>query len=139
MPVCPDKVTRRKKGKKTLEFQLQIFLRFTQMPKVYLNIQIWSSILAVESLIFRQTFFPQNVLVNFRLKKCYSQMKTLDYFGSYLLVLIKKVFMKHLKFLLLSTYVAVTLTKCKLQTDPVNPTNPDILKFIMKFLWIKCL
>ena len=42
--------------------------------------------------------------------------------------------MKHLKFLLLSTYVAVTLTKCKLQTDPVNPTNPDILKFIMKFL-----
>ena len=58
----------------------------------------------------------------------------LDYFGSYLLALIMKVLMKNLKFLLFPTYVRVTLIKSKLQLHPVNPTNPDILKFIAKFL-----
>ena len=58
----------------------------------------------------------------------------LDYFGSYLLALIMKVLMKNLKFLLFPTYVRVTLIKSKLQLHPVNPTDPDILKFIAKFL-----
>ena len=59
---------------------------------VYLNNHIWLSILAIESLIFRQTFFPWNVSVNFRLNKCHSHTKMPDYFGSYLLALIKKLF-----------------------------------------------
>ena len=33
MPVCPEKVTRREKRKKKLEWQLQNFLRFTQTQK----------------------------------------------------------------------------------------------------------
>ena len=45
--------------------------------------------------------------------------------------------MKNLKFLLFPTDVPVTLLKSKLQIHPVNPTNPDILKFITKFLKIK--
>ena len=57
-----------------------------------------------------------------------------DYFGSYLLAVIKKVLVKNLKFFFFATYVPVTLIKSELQTDPVNPANPDILKFITKFL-----
>ena len=53
-------------------------------------------------------------------------MKISDYFGSYLLALIKKVPMK-------VPIVPVALIKSKLQIHPVNPTNPDILKFITKF------
>ena len=61
-------------------------------------------------------------------------MKIQDYFGSYLLAPIKKVLMNNLKFILFSTYVPVILIKSKLQIHPANPTNPDILKFITKFL-----
>ena len=42
--------------------------------------------------------------------------------------------MKNLKFIAFPAYVIVTLIKSKLQIHPVNPTNPDILKFITKFL-----
>ena len=50
----------------------------------------------------------------------------------------KKVLMKNLFFFLFfPTYVPVTLIKSKLQIHPANPTNPDILKFITKFLKIK--
>ena len=45
--------------------------------------------------------------------------------------------MKNLKFLLFPIDAPVTLIKSKLQIQPVNPTNPDILKFITKFLKIK--
>ena len=62
-----------------------------------------------------------------------------DYFGSYLLALVKKILMKNIKFILFPTYVPATLIKSQLQIHPVNPTNPDILKFITKFLQIKCL
>ena len=83
------------------------------------------AILAIENLIFNQTFS-----VNFRLNKCNSHTKISDYFGSYLLALIKKV-------LLFLTYVPVTSIKSKLQIHPANPTNPDILKFFTKFSYIK--
>ena len=46
--------------------------------------------------------------------------------------------MKNVKFVLLSTDVPFTL-KSKLQTHPANYTNPDIFKFITKFLLIKSL
>ena len=59
--------------------------------------------------------------------------------GSYLLALIKKVLMENLNLLIFPTYVTVNLIKSKLQIHPVNPTNPDILKFITKVLWIKYL
>ena len=55
-------------------------------------------------------------------------------FGSCLLTLIKKVSMKNLKLLLILTYVPTTLIESKLQIHLVNPTNPDILKFITRFL-----
>ena len=42
--------------------------------------------------------------------------------------------MKNLKLVIFPTYVSVTLMKSKLQFHPTNPTNPDILKFITKFL-----
>ena len=42
----------------------------------------------------------------------------------------KKVLMKNLKFLLFPIYIPVTLIKSKLQFDPMNPTNSDILKFL---------
>ena len=58
-------------------------------------------------------------------------MKVSDYFGSYLLALIKKTLMKNLKFVLFPTYVSVTLMKSKPQ---IYPMYPDILKFITKFL-----
>ena len=61
-------------------------------------------------------------------------MKISDYFGSYLLALIKNVLMKNLKFLLFPTYVPMTLIKSKIESHPANPTNPGILKFITKFL-----
>ena len=64
-------------------------------------------------------------------------MKISDYFRSYLLALKKKVLMKNLRFLLFPTYVTVTLIKSKLQIYPVNPTNPDILKFITKVIKIQ--
>ena len=94
---------------------------------VYLNNHIWLSILAIESLIFRQTFFPWNVSVNFRINKCHSHTKMPDYFGSYLLAFIKKLF-------IFRTYPLVTLIKYKLQIHPAIPANPDISKFITKFL-----
>ena len=62
---------------------------------MYLNSQICLSILAIKSLIFRETFFPWNLLVNFRLK-CDSHTKISDYFGSYLLALIKNILIKNL-------------------------------------------
>ena len=55
-------------------------------------------------------------------------------FWNCLLALMKKILMKNLNFLLFPTYVPVTLIKSKLQIHPVNPTNPDILKFITKLL-----
>ena len=45
--------------------------------------------------------------------------------------------MKNLKLLPFPTYVPVTLIKSILQIHRVNPTNPEILKFITKFLKIK--
>ena len=92
---------------------------------MYLNSHTWLSILAIKSLIFRQNFYPWKVSVNFRLNKCHSHTKILDYFGSFvfffqglffyfgsfLLALIKKVLMKDLKFLLFPTYVPFTLIK----------------------------
>ena len=62
-----------------------------------------------------------------------------DYFGSYLSALIKIVLIKNLKFLFFPTYALVTLIKFKLKFHYANPTNPDILKFITKFLYIKSL
>ena len=61
-------------------------------------------------------------------------MKISDYVGSYLLALIKKVLINNLKFLLFPTSVPVTLIKSKLQIHPANLANPEILKFITKFL-----
>ena len=68
---------------------------------------------------------------------CHSHTKIEDYFGSYLLALKKKVLAKNLKFDLFPTYVQVTLIKSKLQIHLANPTNPETLKFITKFLQIK--
>ena len=42
--------------------------------------------------------------------------------------------MNNRKFILFPTYAPVTLIKSKLQLHPANPTDPDILKFIAKFL-----
>ena len=61
-------------------------------------------------------------------------MKISDYFESYLSATMKKALMKNLKFFLFPTYVTVTLIKSKLEVHPANLTNPDIWKFIAKFL-----
>ena len=87
----------------------------------------------MESLTFNQTCFPRNVLINFRLNKCDSHTKISDYFGSYLLAIIKKVLMKNLNFLLFSMYFPITLIRSKLQIHLAYPTNPVFLKFITKF------
>ena len=42
--------------------------------------------------------FLGRLSVNFRLNKCHSHTKISDYIGSYLLALIKKVFMENLNF-----------------------------------------
>ena len=78
---------------------------------MYLNSHTWFRILTIKSLIFRQIFFPWNVSVNFRLNKCHSHTKILDYFGSYLLALLKKVLMKDLKFLLFPAPVTCIKSK----------------------------
>ena len=105
------------------DFSFVLVLRYScyKLERVYLNSHIWLSILAIESTIFYHICFPWNVSVNFRLNKCDSHTKISDYFGSYLLALIKKVLTKDLKILLLSTYFAVTLMKSKLQIHPANP------------------
>ena len=42
--------------------------------------------------------------------------------------------MKNVKLIFFPTYVPVTLVKSKLQIHLTNTTNPDILKYITKFL-----
>ena len=108
--------------------------RCSKLQRVHLNSHVWLSILPIESLIFKHAFFPWSVLFNFTLNKCHSHTKISDYFGSYSLVLIKKVVTKNLKFLLFPTYVPVTLIRSKLQIHPANPTHSYILKFITEFL-----
>ena len=41
--------------------------------------------------------------------------------------------MKNLTFVVFPIYVQVTFIKSKLEIPPVNPTNPDILKFIIHY------
>ena len=61
-------------------------------------------------------------------------MKISNYFDSYLFALINKVLIKNLKFHLFPTLVPITLKKSKLQIHSVNPTYPDILKFMLIML-----
>ena len=87
---------------------------------------------------FRQIFFLQKFRLTLDLINATHTGKYQIILASYLLALIKKVLIMNLKFLLFPIYVSVTLIKSKSEIHPMNFRNPDILKFITKFLFIKC-
>ena len=87
---------------------------------------------------FRQIFFLQKFRLTLDLINATHTGKYQIILASYLLALIKKVLIMNLKFLLFPIYVSVTLIKSKSEIHPMNFRKPDILKFITKFLFIKC-